>query len=170
MDENTGTRFVCEFVVDRKKFLSWGKENNRRPIKRGFSIFWCIFAIGIFAAAIYCRLYTLFIICIFALYRGLFRWRFLTARQYSLLARQYGSENWTRKISFGDEIITVSDGNTSVLSVQTPCSEVTEIEEKGGSIKLHLKNSAMIRLYTDSFITGTWEECRAHLLRKMRSN
>ena len=46
----------------------------------------------------------------------------------------------------------------------SPSSELTEIEEKGSYIKLHLKNGDTIRLYSDCFVKGTREECKAHLL------
>lgn len=159
--------YECEYVLDRKKYLAWGRENQNSPLKRGFTAFWFIFAAVVFAAAIYYEFYSLFIFCLLALYRGLFHWRLLTARQYSLLARGYGTENWTRRISFGEDNIVMSEGN---VSVNTSCSELTEVEEKGNYIKLHLKNGNVIRLYSDCFVKGTWEECKAHLLRQINAN
>ncbi|MCM1056304.1 MAG: hypothetical protein NC517_01660 [Firmicutes bacterium] len=161
MDEKTDTLFVCEFVLDRKKFLSWGKENTRRAVNRIFQVFWCVFATAAFAAAICWKYYFLLVLCVYSLYRGLFRWRVLTARQYSLLAKNYGTENWVRRISFEEDSIVVAEGN---LSQNLPCSELAKIEEAGSYIRLHEKNGTVIRLYSDCFVTGTWEECREHLL------
>ena len=102
------TLFECEYVLDKQKYLSWGKENHARSAQRAFSVFWCIFAALVFLYAVYFKFYVLLFFGIFALYRGLFRWKAITARQYSALAKQRGA----------------------------------------------------IRLYSDCFVTGTWDECK----------
>ena len=103
--------FECEYVLDKKKFLSWGRENHAHWAQLAFSVFWCVFAALVFAYAVYVKFYAFFVFGIFALYRGLFRWKVITARQYSALAKQHGAVNWTRKISFGENEIVTEDGN-----------------------------------------------------------
>lgn len=156
--------FECEYVLDKEKYLAWGRESYSAPFTWASTVFlWIIVAALIYYDRIFC--FVGFVTL--ALYHSLFSWRTLTARQYSLLARKYGTENWTMKISFGEDSIVTSEGN---ISVSTSYSELTLIEEKGNYIKLHLKNQYAIRLYSDCFVKGTWEECKAHLLRQMKSN
>lgn len=162
MSGNGDALYVCEYVVDRKKYISWGKDNAVSAVRLAFTVFWCIFAAIEFAVAIFCDLYILLLFCVLFLYRGLLRWRVLATRQYSLLAKTYGTENWVRSVSFGENNIVTAEGN---LSLNTSCSELAGIEEKGNYIRLRLKNRTAIRLYSDCFVKGTWEECRAYLLR-----
>lgn len=161
MDGEGNALFACEYVMEKEKYIAWGKENAGTPMRLGFTVSWCVFAAITFVVAICCELYVLLPFCVLALYRGLLHWRILTARQYSLLAKRYGTENWVRKISFGEDHIVTAEGN---ISMNTSFSELTGIEEKGNYIKLRLKNGIAIRLYSDCFVTGTWEECRAFLL------
>lgn len=152
--------YECEYTLDKKKYLSWGRENNATPGRRGFMILWLIFAAVFFGYAVYTKLYFLLVFFLFALYRSLFRWRVLTARQYSILSKRYGTENWTRKISFSENGIVTTDGNVTVNNLY---SEVNRVEEKNGYIKLYLNNNTVIRLYSDCFVTGTWDECRKYI-------
>lgn len=138
--------FECQYVLDKKKYL-----------------FWCVFAALVFAYAVYVKFYAFLVIGIFALYRGLFRWKVITARQYSALAKQHGAVNWTRKISFGENEIVTEDGNVTVTN---PYSEITSIEEKDNYIRLFLNNNTVIRLYSDCFTIGTWDECKKWIQEK----
>lgn len=154
------TLFECEYTLDKKRFLSWGRENNANAPVWGFMVFWCIFAALFFAYAIYTKFYFLLVFCFFSLYRGLFRRRLLTARQYAVLSKRHGTESWTRKVSFSESGIVTSDGNVTVNNLY---SELRRIEEKNGYIKLYLKHNTVIRLYSDCFTTGTWDECRKYI-------
>ena len=149
--------FVCEYVLDQKKYLSWGKENQESSLHRSIKAFWCVFAVLVFIYAIYVQFYVLIVFSIFALYRGMFRWKVITARQYAALSKQRGSENWTRRISFGENHIVTEDGNVTITDQY---SEITGIEEKDNYIRLLLNNNTAIRLYSDCFTTGTWSECK----------
>lgn len=155
--------FECKYVLDQKKYLSWGKENHARSLHRFFSVFWCVFAVLVFIYAIYAQFYVLLVFGIFALYRGIFRWKVITARQYSALSKQRGAEDWTRKISFGENDIVIEDGN---ITITNQYSEITGIEEKGNYIRLLLNNNTVIRLYSDCFTTGTWDECKKWIQKK----
>lgn len=160
MAGNEDALFICEYVVDRKKYIAWAKDNASSGVRLGFTVFWCVFAAIVSAIAVYDGFYLLLLLGALFLYRGLAHWRVLAARQYSLLAKRYGTENWVRSISFGEDNIVTAEGN---LSLDTSCSELTGIEEKGNYIRLRLKDRTAIRLYSDCFVKGTWEECRAHL-------
>ncbi|MGN0401361.1 MAG: hypothetical protein ACI4HQ_03750 [Acetatifactor sp.] len=162
-DDRMNELFECEYVLDKKKYLSWGKENHARSTQRAFSVFWCVFATLTFIYAIYTKLYALVVFGIFALYRGLLRRKVITARQYSVLSKQRGTENWTRKILFCENNIVTEDGN---VTVKNQYSEITGIEEKGNYIRLCLNNNTVIRLYSDCFVKGTWDECRKWLQEK----
>lgn len=152
--------FQCTFTVDKKRYLSWARENNAYPIRRALTICWCAIAAALLACALYTRWYVLLWFFLFAVYRAFFRYRLLAVRQYSLLSRQYGTENWTRSISFEEGNIVTAEGS---LSINTPYTDVTGIAEKDGYIRLLLKNKNVIRLYSDCFTTGTWEECRDYI-------
>ncbi len=155
--------FECEYVLDEKKYLSWGRENHARSAQRAFSVFWCVFATLVFVYAVYVKFYAFLVFGIFALYRGIFRWKVITARQYSALSKQRGTVNWTRKISFGENDIVTEDGNVTVTNQY---SEIIGIEEKGNYVRLCLSNNTVIRLYSDCFVTGTWDECKKWIQEK----
>lgn len=140
------TLFECEYVLDKQKYL-----------------FWCVFAALVFAYAVYVKFYAFLVFGIFALYRGLFRWKVITARQYSALAKQHGAENWTRKICFRENDIVTEDGNVTVTNQY---SEIIGIEENENYVRLRLNNNTVIRLYSDCFVTGTWDECKKWLQEK----
>ena len=157
------TLFECEYVLDKQKYLSWGKENHARSAQRAFSVFWCIFAALVFLYAVYFKFYVFLWFGIFALYRGLFRRKVITARQYSVLSKQRGAENWTRKICFRENDIVTEDGNVTVTNQY---SEIIGIEENENYVRLRLNNNTVIRLYSDCFVTGTWDECKKWIQEK----
>lgn len=157
------TLFECEYVLDKQKYLSWGKENHARSAQRAFSVFWCIFAALVFLYAVYFKFYVFLWFGIFALYRGLFRRKVITARQYSILSKQRGAENWTRKICFRENDIVTEDGNVTVTNQY---SEIIGIEENENYVRLRLNNNTVIRLYSDCFVTGTWDECKKWIQEK----
>ena len=138
------TLFECEYVLDKQKYLSWGKENHARSAQRAFSVFWCIFAALVFLYAVYFKFYVFLWFGIFALYRGLFRRKVITARQYSILSKQRGAENWTRKICFRENDIVTEDGNVTVTNQY---SEIIGIEENENYVRLRLNNNTVIRLF-----------------------
>lgn len=86
------TSFQCAFTVDKKKYLFWAKENNAYPARRAFTVLWCVIAAALFACALYTKRYLLLWFFLFAVYRAFFRYRLLAERQYSLLAKHYGTE------------------------------------------------------------------------------
>lgn len=57
-----------------------------------FTVLWCIIAAALFSCALYTKRYLLLWFFLFAVYRAFFRYRLLAERQYSLLAKQYGTE------------------------------------------------------------------------------
>ncbi|MCM1024856.1 MAG: YcxB family protein [Roseburia sp.] len=154
------TLFECEYTVDKKKYISWGRERLLHSPQLTFSIFWCAFAALILVVVIFTRMRLLLWFFLYALYRGLLRWILILERQYRLLANQYHAESWTRKYTLTDEGITLQEGN---ISINTPYSEVERIEEKADCLLLHLKDKGCFRLYRDCFVKGTWEECRDYL-------
>lgn len=159
--------FTCEYIVDRQKYLFWAKEADRQPLFRGIAVFWYVFSALIAAAAIYTQLYGLFLLTLFTLYRGLLRRRILAERQYSIRSKQYGTANWSRKISFCESTIVVSEES---LTVTLPCSDLKALEEQEKYIRLLMKNKFVIYVYSDCFVRGTWEECREYLLPFLQNN
>lgn len=141
-------------------YLSWGKERLLHSPLLAIGIFWCAFAALILAVVLFTRMWLLLWFFLYALYRGLLRQRLLLEKQYRLLANQYHAESWTRKYTLTEEGITLREGN---VSIDTSYSEVERIEEKADCLLLHLKDKGCLRLYCDSFVRGTWEECRDYL-------
>lgn len=152
--------FQCAFTVDKKKYLSWARENSAYPVNRAFTVCWCVMAAALLLCTLYTEWYVLLWFFLFAVYRAFFRSRLLAVRQYSLLSGQYGTENWTRTISFGENNLVTAEGS---LSINTPYDDIAGIEEKDGYIRLLLKNKSVLRLYADCFTIGTWKECRSHI-------
>ncbi len=70
------------------------------PPKIYFSIFWVGFALLITAVCFTMQMEFLFVFALFCIYRAFFRDLLFSHRQYSLLAKNYGGEDWTRTVYF----------------------------------------------------------------------
>lgn len=149
-----------EYQVTWKVYRSWAAENMAKGARLVMMIIWCILTVLCLLLAVLdesplSRLYM--ILVFFGIYRAFFR-NFVIARgQYRRLARINGGENWTRKITFEEDGINLTEGNSSFHFAY---SDIVRIREKGNKIWLDAANKTVLRLYRDAFVESSWEECR----------
>ncbi len=159
-----------EFQITPHLYQTWLWENMRKPPKAYFLIFWAAFSLLIAVICITEHMGFLSIFAVFCVYRAFFRDFLFSKRQYALLARNYGGENWTRTVSFEEhEIVTTEGGDTGAVTHRVPYGEITRIEERDNKVWLFLQSKMVIRLYKDRFVDSTWEECSHFLETKMNS-
>ena len=157
-----------EFQITRKLCQTWLWEAVRMPPKIYFSIFWVGFALLITAVCFTMQMEFLFVFALFCIYRAFFRDLLFSHRQYSLLAKNYGGEDWTRTVYFEEnEIFSTDEGVKATTSYRIPYSDIVRIKEKDNKVWLVLRDKKVIRLYKDKFSGTSWEECRQFLEAKM---
>lgn len=154
-----------EYQVTWERYRSWIMERALKGVSLVFMVIWCVIALGCLAFAVIgggtmFRLYFLFLGA-FAIYRAFFRILVLAKKQYRQLAQSYGKENWTRRIIFGDDGITLSDEEKS--TIRFAYSDIVKVREKGNMICLDASDKSVLRLYKDAFVESDWEECKARL-------
>lgn len=157
--------YKCSYTLDRRMYFQWGAESRTRASVRVKTALWGVFAGGCLLLGIHNRnsvlllLYFVFF-TLFGMYRGFLRWRVAASRQYSLLAKQYGGENWVRTVSFETDRIVLEEGN---FRADYPYEDVLGVTERNGYIRIFLRGDTVLRLYGDRFVRGTWEDCRKWL-------
>ena len=153
-----------EYQVTWERYRSWIMERALKGARLVMVVIWCVIALVCLAFAVSVtsvfRLYFLFLGA-FAIYRAFFRILVLAKKQYSQLARSYGKENWTRRIIFGDDGITLADEEKS--TIRYAYSDIVKVREKGNMICLDASDKSVLRLYKDAFVESDWEECKARL-------
>ena len=146
-----------EYEVTEKLFLSWGKESMLKGERLKFMIFWSVLAI---LMIVFCMIYSgniLFaFLAAYCLYRAFLRNFVMTKGQYRTLVKSHGTDKWIRTITFEDEFICVNDGNASV---KYSYIDVVGVREKGNKIWLDTNKQAVIRLYKNTFVIGSYDEC-----------
>ena len=152
-----------EYRVTWKVYRSWACENMLKGPRLVMAVIWCLMAVGFIVLGIVNDL-NLDILCfwmaVFCIYRAFFRVFVLAKGQYRMLAKTYGGENWTRRIAFEEDGISLTEGNASVRYAY---SDIVNIREKGNKIWLDAANKTVLRLYRDAFVESGWEECRHKL-------
>lgn len=166
------TLYECDYKVTKEMYQKWGNEDKNKKIKTIFkiiyiiNIFLLLFIIGInlyygFSSYIFLTI----ILILYLIYRAFFHHKALISKQYKMIAKEYGGENWLRKVVFTDEMIQIADYN-SITSYYY--KDIDKVIENDTYIKLTLKNKkTKIRFYTDCFVEGNWEECQKYLYHKM---
>lgn len=153
-----------EYQVTWERYRSWIMERALKGAGLVFMVIWCAFALACLAFAVIggttFRLYFLFLGA-FAIYRAFFRTFVLAKKQYRMLVRSYGKENWTRRIAFEDDGINLTDAEKA--SLRYAYSDIVKVREKGNMICLDASDKSVLRLYKDAFVESDWEECKARL-------
>lgn len=153
-----------EYQITWPLFRSWARENACKGRQLLFSIIWAVFAVAVLMINIYSGgVFLYHFLFIFALYCAFLNWIPAAKKQYNALAKLYGSENWTRTITFEDSRIVVQEGETTV---KYRYKEILMFREKGNKIWLYASNNSVIRMYRDCFVDSTWEECKDFLREK----
>lgn len=166
MADNDGNAlFICEYTVDREKIFSWAKSRRLSTPELVMTLFWCIFAAFVFVYTLFSGMYFLFLIVLYCLYHGLFRRLLLLSRRSRALAEQFG-QTWTRRYTLRKEDILLEE---SSVSIRTSYAEIARMEEKEDCFLLWLNDKSCFRLFDDSFLLGTPEECREYLRQRLAS-
>ena len=155
-----------EYKITKKLIMSWAKEYHLHGVANKI-----LFAIWIFAAVlgtggIILCLYVgsdWKVVCLYALilllsvYK-LFVARFVVwSRRYKMMAKTYGVAEWMRRTEFSEDKITLSDHNSIT---ELHYENIEKIKEKGNVVMIFLNHNQALRLYKDSFISGSWQECK----------
>lgn len=152
-----------EYNVTWEIFRSWAKESAFKGRQLLFSIIWVVFAIGIQIANVFAGGSALYsFLFVFALYFALLNWLSVARKQYKELCGKYG-ENWKRSIHFDESRIVVWEGPTHI---KYRYKKVFMFREKQGKIWLYTTDGSKIRMYTDTFTEGDWEQCKELLREK----
>ena len=158
-----------EYQVTWKLYRSWVAENMTKGARLGWMVAWCMITLNFLVLATVAEsgFKSLFVILtVFGIYRAFFRSFVIAKSQYRRLAQSYGKENWTRRISFEDNGIDLTEGN---LSIHYAYSDIINIHEKENEIRLDASDKTVLRLYRDAFVESGWEECKSRLS-KLKEN
>ena len=152
-----------EYQVTWERYRSWAVENMVKGAMLVMTVIWSMItllclALAMIAESGFKSLF--FVLAVFGIYRAFFRIFVITKSQYRRLALSYGKENWTRRIVFNDDGITLSEGKASF---HYDYSDIVNIREKGNEICLDASDKTVLRLYRDAFVESSWEECRSRL-------
>ena len=163
-----------QFPVTRELVKDWVKDGMFRGPRLIFFIIYMVMGVFMVSFSIFMTVISLifapesfglinvmiFLVGAFALYRGIFHNFLIASRQYTLLAKTYGGENWLRTVLFEDGKILLTEGNTSV---EYSFSDVIRVRERGDMICLEMSNRSVLRIYRSAFVDGDWDSCRALL-------
>lgn len=151
-----------EYTVTQKLYRTWALENMCKGIRLFFFISWMLLGLLCLWVSLSPFLSSFFrVMALFCFYRAFLRNLLAAKKQYQILAKTYGQENWTRTIVFEEDKITTSEPASAFWSSY---SDIVNIREKSDKIWLILNNKTVIRLYKSAFINTTWEECKAAIL------
>ena len=155
-----------EYKITKKEIMSWAKEYHLHGAANiiHFAL-WCVVGvIGLGLIILYSfiggewvewYLSTLFL---FLSIFKLFFWRFVIwLKRYKLSSATYGVTEWTRTIEFLENEIVLTD-HTSVSKLKY--SNIKKIKEKNNKVMIFMNNNTALRLYKDTFVEGSWEECK----------
>ncbi|MBQ7338035.1 MAG: YcxB family protein [Clostridia bacterium] len=161
-----------EYKITKDLMRSWAKEYHIHGAANIFLfILWCvvgvigvsgmIFSIVLHTDWMVVYLYALmFVIAVFKL----FIQRFIVwLKRYKLYSTTYGVTEWMRTTEFLEDEIVLTD-HTSVSKFKY--SNIQKIKEKSTIVMIFMNNNMALRLYKDSFVEGSWEECKKMILEK----
>ena len=104
----------------------------------------------------------MFLIAIFKLFIQRF---IIWSKRYKLYSTTYGVTEWIRTTEFLDDEIVLTD-HTSVSKFKY--SNIQKIKEKNNVVMIFMNNNMALRLYKDSFVEGSWDECKQMILEKKK--
>lgn len=161
-----------EYKINKAVINSWAKEYLLLGAANiVLFIFWCVigvvgvlgvaFSIAVKAGAIMVYLYSLFVVI--AIYKLFFARFVIWSRRYKFYVKTYGVTEWTRTVEFLDNEMVLSEHTTVNKALY---SNVIKIMEKGDRITIVMNNKTVIRIYKNTFVEGSWQECYEMLLQK----
>lgn len=154
-----------EYTITWGLYQSWAIENTFKGPRLPFTLLWC--AAGLAAAVIGSGISPLYLlISAFCFYLAFLKNLLFAKKQYQVLSKVYGGENWVRTIVFEEEQITVTEGTSST---KFSYSDIADIQEKDDKIWIIFHSKAVLRLYQSTFTNVSWALCRSFLSRKCQS-
>ena len=163
-----------KYKITKDLIKSWAKEYHIHGAVNIFLfILWCVvgvigllgltFSIAMSLDWKIVYLYALMlIIAIFKLFIQRF---FVWSKRYKLYSTTYGVTEWIRTTEFLDDEIVLTD-HTSVSKFKY--SNIQKIKEKNNVVMIFMNSNMALRLYKDSFVEGSWEECKNMILGKKK--
>ena len=163
-----------EYKITKELLRSWAKEYHIHGAANIFLfILWCvvgiigisglIFSIALHTDWIVVYLYALMlVIAVFKLFIQRF---IIWSKRYKLYSTTYGVTEWIRTTEFLDDEIVLTD-HTSVSKFKY--SNIQKIKEKNNVVMIFMNNNMDLRLYKDSFVEGSWDECKQMILEKKK--
>ncbi len=163
-----------EYKITKDLIKSWAKEYHLHGAANIFLfILWCVVGIvGISGVIFSILLHTnwtvvylyalMFVIAVFKLFIQRF---IIWSKRYKLYSTTYGVIEWMRTTEFLDDEIVLTD-HTSVSKFKY--SNIQKIKEKNNVVMIFMNNNMALRLYKDSFVEGSWDECKLMILEKKR--
>ncbi len=163
-----------EYKITKDLIKSWAKEYHLHGAANIFLfILWCVVGIiGISGVIFSILLHTnwtvvylyalMFVIAVFKLFIQRF---IIWSKRYKLYSTTYGVTEWMRTTEFLDDEIVLMD-HTSVSKFKY--SNIQKIKEKNNVVMIFMNNNMALRLYKDSFVEGSWDECKLMILEKKR--
>ena len=155
-----------EYKITKKEMMSWAKEYHLQGTSNIILfILWCILGVcGLIMILLLSLIggdlinWYLAILFLFLSVFKLFFSRFVVcSNRYKLLSKTYGVTEWIRSAEFTDDEIILCD-HTSVTKFKY--ENIKKIKEKNNVIIIFFNNNLGLRLYKDTFVEGSWEECK----------
>lgn len=150
-------QIVNRYEVTERVYKQWIMEAKTEGIKLALMLYWCIVAVAcLVLSAVYGWPGLFIIVALYAGYRGLLRDFVVEKKMYSTICSGLEGNVWIRTVTVTGETVTVDDGKTLTTYKVT---EVVKVREDRFKIRVFLNNKSSLRLYKDSFVEGTADEC-----------
>lgn len=162
-----------EYKITKAMMKSWAKEFRLWDTKTiiisaiwGLLGVWIVYHIVSFLYwGVNWRFVCYFILLLIIVVYRLFFFRTITyLRNYKTLTKAFEVSEWIRTIEFLEDEILLTD-HTSTMKFKY--SQITKIKEKSNAVLLCLNIKKGLILYKESFVDGSWEECKELLALKM---
>lgn len=155
--EKPMAKIVNQYEVTEKRYIQWILEAKKEGIRLAFTIFWSLMFVGnLVVSAVFGWDSFLIILAVFSGCMILPRDYFIGIRMYRRARLATGENVWKRTVSINEDEIVVNDGNTSTTF---KTSTVVKVHQDPVKIRVFLNHKGSLRLYKDSFVEGTAEDC-----------
>lgn len=164
-----------EYKINKKEMMSWAKEYHLQGAANIILfILWSI--VGVCGLALlvlltlsggkWIRWFLAIWLLVLAVFKLFFSRFLVLSNRYKLFAKTYGVSEWIRTTEFADDVIILTD-HTSVTKLLY--ENIKKIKEKNNVVMIFFNNNLAVRLYTDAFVEGSWEACKAKIDSMMKS-
>jgi len=155
-----------EIKINKKEIMSWAKHYYLEGVanKIMFALLCMLLAISLAMLTLlflfggdwinwYLSIFFLFL----AVYKLFFERFVIWSQRYKVASKNFGVDEWTRTTEFRDDGILLTECTSTM---QFKYQNIKKIKEKDNLIMILFNNNQALRLYKDTFVEGTWEECK----------